>query len=350
MLLLNTNIPVSSSARFAGYRELTTVANSKFLQAVLKTRKRFEALRSFTLESGQEEIERLAQLQKESSDSPEHISSPARSTRNGSVDSLRSPSSARSPSLSDVPEEGGTFSIGDDDDSEDDDHDLQTTPSQSSPSAHDSRSPSMDSVDDAVPMQLRGMSEKARGKMPVGQTSFSRVNSMSSISSHTAPVVSTSSGFTPSAHWVSTTWDCTSSADFTDTKWQIDSWLPSLPLHTILTLLSSTESTTPPKTIPPQIDPFPPRIQLFEWSPLSLGWYESLLWSFIFASEMMVQKGTVGVWNGTGIKLFKVEKEAAKGPSLMKPMGAVDAVGSNLVSRIGSLNLRGASAAQGAGT
>ena len=64
---------------------------------------------------------------------------------------------------------------------------------------------------------------------------------------------------------------------------------------------------------------------------------------------MMVQKGTVGVWNGTGIKLFKVEKEAAKGPSLMKPMGAVDAVGSNLVSRIGSLNLRGASAAQGAG-
>ena len=57
---------------------------------------------------------------------------------------------------------------------------------------------------------------------------------------------------------------------------------------------------------------------------------------------MVVQKkGTVGVWNGTGIKLFKVEKEAAKGPSLMKPMGAVDAVGSNLVSRFGGLGLRG---------
>ena len=193
------------------------VANPKFLTAILKTRKRFEALRSFTLESGREEIERLSQLQKESSDGSEQISSPARSTRNGSVESLRSPSSARPPSLSDVPEEGGTFSIGDDDDSEDDDHTFQATPSQSSPSAHDSRSPSIDSVDDAVPMQLRGMSEKARGKMPVGQTSFSRVNSMSSISSRTAAIISTSSGFTPSAHWVNTKWADTSHGDSANT-------------------------------------------------------------------------------------------------------------------------------------
>ena len=56
---------------------------------------------------------------------------------------------------------------------------------------------------------------------------------------------------------------------------------------------------------------------------------------------MVVQKGTVGVWNGTGIRLFKVEKDVARGPSLTKPMGAVDAVGNNLVQRIGSLNLRG---------
>ena len=64
---------------------------------------------------------------------------------------------------------------------------------------------------------------------------------------------------------------------------------------------------------------------------------------------MTVQKGTVGVWNSTAIRLFKVEKEAAKGPSLMKPMGAVDAVGSNLVQRIGSLNLRGGTEGQRAG-
>jgi hypothetical protein len=56
---------------------------------------------------------------------------------------------------------------------------------------------------------------------------------------------------------------------------------------------------------------------------------------------MIVERGTVGVWNGTNIRLFKVEKEIQRGPSLMKPMGAVDAVGSSIVQRIGNLNLRG---------
>jgi hypothetical protein len=50
--------------------------------------------------------------------------------------------------------------------------------------------------------------------------------------------------------------------------------------------------------------------------------------------------GTVGVWNGTAIKLFRVQEGAAQGPTLLAPRGAVDAVGSNLVQRIGSLNLR----------
>ena len=65
------------------------------------------------------------------------------------------------------------------------------------------------------------------------------------------------------------------------------------------------------------------------------------MWSFTFASEMVVIKGTVGVWNGTAIKLFKVQETAAEGPTLLAPKGAVDAVGSSLVQRIGSLNLRG---------
>ncbi|MCJ1482216.1 hypothetical protein MMC06_002379 [Schaereria dolodes] len=296
--------------------------NQKFVHAILKSRKRFEALRSFTLESGQEEIERLNQRRKEILDGAEPSNSPTRTARNSSLESIRSPQSARVPSLSNVPEEGGTFAIGDDDDSDDEEQELQPTPSQSSPSNHHSRTPSVSSsIDDAVPLQVRGMSEKARGKMPAGQTTFSRQNSTTSLSSHSAAALSISTGFTPSAQW-------------------IDSWLPSLPLHTILTLLASTPTSTPPRSLPPQIDPSPPRIHLFGWSPLSLGWYESLLWSFIFASEMVVQKGTVGVWNGTGIRLFKVEKDVARGPSLMKPMGAVDAVGSNLVQRIGSLGLR----------
>ena len=56
---------------------------------------------------------------------------------------------------------------------------------------------------------------------------------------------------------------------------------------------------------------------------------------------MQVAKGTVGVWNGTAIKLFRVQEVAAHGPTFSSPRGAVDAVGSNIVSRIGSMNLRG---------
>lgn len=90
----------------------------------------------------------------------------------------------------------------------------------------------------------------------------------------------------------------------------------------------------------------PVRVHSFEWSALSMGWYESLLWGFIFASEMVVgtasgaTPGTVGVWNGTRIKLFKVQEAAAQGPTLLAPKGAVDAVGSNLVHRIGNMSFR----------
>jgi hypothetical protein len=89
------------------------------------------------------------------------------------------------------------------------------------------------------------------------------------------------------------------------------------------------------------IEPSPIRVHMFEWSPLALGWYESLLWSFIFSSEMQVAKGTVGIWNATAIKLFRVQETAPEGPTLTSPRGAVDAVGSNIVSRIGAMNLRG---------
>lgn len=94
-------------------------------------------------------------------------------------------------------------------------------------------------------------------------------------------------------------------------------------------------------------EPSPIPVHTFEWSALSMGWYESLLWGFIFSGEMVVgtasgaTPGTVGVWNGTGIKLFKVQEAAAQGPTLLAPKGAVDAVGSNLVQRIGNLSLRG---------
>jgi len=275
-------------------------------------------------------------------DSLENIS------RTNSIDSVRSPlATQRQPALSGVPEEEGTFAIGDDDDDETDD-DRNPTPAQSERSSSVERTVSRtasisSSVDDAVPMQVRGMSEKARGKMPAGTPTFSRQNSTTSLGSYgTAPFQSEGS-FQPTSQW-------------------IDSWLPELPLHTILTVIQQLEKhlssftpseTTGANTPPPtliqtiqkaeiaNIEPSRIRIHSFEWSPLSLGWYESLLWGFVFTSEMRVEKGTVGVWNGTAVRLFRVQEVGREGPTLTRPRGAVDAVGSNIVSRINNIGLRG---------
>lgn len=177
---------------------LILIANTNLIYAILKSRKRFEALRAFTLESGQEEIERVARRRKEIlSGNAGRISSPGRA---GSSDSgFRSPQS-RSLTLADVPEEEGTFTIGIDD--SDDENETELTPAPSSPSIHNSRTPSVTSeVDNSVPVQLRGMSERARGKMPMGQMSFSRQNSTTSLNSH-ATISRNGSTFSPTPHWV----------------------------------------------------------------------------------------------------------------------------------------------------
>ncbi|PVI05491.1 hypothetical protein DM02DRAFT_610769 [Periconia macrospinosa] len=318
--------------------------NPNLVYAIIRSRKRFQALRNFTLESGQEEIERQNQQRKEASEE---------SLRNNSMDGLRSPTLSRTPTLSNVPEENSAFAIGDDDDSEAENDQNPPRPQSPplSPSGASRSASIASSVDESVPLQLRGMSEKARGKMPIGQPAFSRQNSTTSLASLATPSLAPSEFFTPSSPW-------------------IESWLPELPLHTILMLISELGPKMPPSgssstdiasaldiirtTDIRGIEPSPIRIHSFEWSPLSLGWYESLLWSFIFAGEMLVSKGTAGVWNNTSIRLFKVQETAAAAPSLLAPRGAVDAVGSNLVQRIGNLNIRGAAsgttAAPGAGT
>ncbi|BAE63741.1 unnamed protein product [Aspergillus oryzae RIB40] len=324
--------------------------NSFLVYAILKHRRRFEAVQEFTLESGQQEIERQSERRKSEGGSYDFVSSPVLSA---TEDDPHTASGARSP-LGRIPEEHSPFAIGGDD--SDDEREEQKTPAQSSPSVQSSRRPSISSaVDESVPLQLRGMSEKARGKMPAGQPSFSRQNSMTSQSSMSAAFPTAPNGFTPTVAW-------------------LESWLPDLPLHTILTIISAImphipesalQSTSSPEArtlinnLPsfaeePMIqsiisEPPPTRVHSFEWSALSMGWYESLLWGFIFSSEMVVGSasgatpGTVGVWNGTGVKLFKVQEAAAQGPTLLAPKGAVDAVGSNLVQRIGNLSLRRAS-------
>lgn len=316
--------------------------NPELLFAIVKSRKKIEGLRSFTLESGQEEIERRKRKRKESGVS---IDSLDESSLRNSVDSTRSPTTTptRSQNLADVPEDG-TFAIGDDEDDDSDGEEPMTTPAQSTTSENPSQASSTINADDAVPVQLRGMSEKARGKMPASARSFSRQNSTTSLGAHSSAGQSQTGAFEPSAHW-------------------IDSWLPELPLHTILTVIQQLSSLLPRQTTIQEtsvqdtlqriqnaeivgIDPTDARVHSFEWSQLALGWYESLLWGIIFTSELQLAKGNMGTWTGTSIKLFRVQETAATGPSLTSPRGAVDAVGSNLVSRIGQINLRGA----GAGT
>lgn len=310
--------------------------NPELVFAILKNKKRVEALRTFTLESGQEEIERRNRRRK---DSGNHVDPFDASSVRSSTESLRSPSSAQPhhPALAEVPEDGA-FAIGDDDD-DSDDEDHQPTPSRSTSSETQSQTSSTPNVEDAVPTQLRGMSEKARGKMPAGVPSFSRQNSTTSLGGHSISGQSQTGAFEPTAHW-------------------IDSWLPELPLHTILAVIQQVSALLPRQDLASDvpasetlrrlsgieivgIEPSPPRVHSFEWSQLALGWYESLLWGIIFTSEMQVSKGTMGIWNGTAIKLFRVQETAPEGPTLTSPRGAVDAVGSNIVSRIGQINLRG---------
>jgi hypothetical protein len=250
---------------------------------------------------------------------------------------------SRVSTLSNVPEEDSAFAIGDDDDDDSDDEE-RPTPAPSSPSEIPSRASSVAShVEDDVPRQLRGMSEKARGKMPAGVNNFRRQNSTTSLGGYSMSGQSQSGAFEPGPEW-------------------IDSWLPELPLHSILSLIQQITALLPRQTLSSDVptsatlskiqqvrlvgvEQSPVRVHSFEWSPLALGWYESLIWSFIFSSEIQVAKGTVGIWNATSIKLFRVQETAPVGPSLTSPRGAVDAVGSNIVSRIGSINLRGAAPA-----
>ena len=361
--------------------------NANLIYAIWRSRKKIEALRQFTLEGGQAETERAAQRHKEAT-LEEGTDSLFRSSTTDDVALLTTPNT----------ESGmdGTFAIGDPDDS---DNDEPHAPSQSTQHRRTSRTPSVASssvTDDHVPIQLTGISEKARGKMPASALTFSRQNSTTNLSA--------SSSYSPGR------------GTFAPTPEWLESWLPDLPLHTLLTVikvLSShhiSDTTNPPSAVSsrrsslanddpisdatnsnstnsnstisdfrsqipststhPSIaaiiaSPCPIRVHLFEWSPLSLGWYMSVLWSLIFTAEMTIapasstaatltgqggMAGPVGVWNGTYVKLFQVATEGKReGPSLSAPRGAVDAVGTRLVQGVQGLNLSGLVGRVGAG-
>lgn len=172
------------------------------MYAVLRSHKRFDALRNFTLESGQEEIDRQNKVRKDRAENG--VESPVKSSFS---EELRV-QPRRIVNETETPTSPSQFEIGDDD--EDSDEEIKQS-SQSSvtplgavlpalPSGNDSIS---SPIEDAVPLQLRGMSEKARGKLPEG--AFQRQGSTTSLASHasTNNPVASNSGFTPSPVWVS---------------------------------------------------------------------------------------------------------------------------------------------------
>jgi hypothetical protein len=183
-----------SSRSILMYGIAKAVENPNFIFALFRAKRRFQTLREFTLEGGQQEIERLNHIRKDQPDGSIRDST--------SLEGHRSPV-MRSPSVGFVPEENSAFGIGDDDD---DDQDDTTRASQRRPitSLHSSRAGSISSLtDDTLPLQLRGMSEKARGKMPAGHASFSRENSMSSsLHNLASPIAGSSGQFLPTPQWV----------------------------------------------------------------------------------------------------------------------------------------------------
>ena len=87
-----------------------------------------------------------------------------------------------------------------------------------------------------------------------------------------------------------------------------------------------------------------PRRVSFKWTPQALGWYLSVLWGLIYTADAAVNRGSTGVWAGTSIKLFSVVSHREQ-VSLRSPKGAVDAAGDAIARRITSFSFGGGAAA-----
>jgi len=170
--------------------QLISQENPNFVYSILRSHKRFENLRSFTLESGQDEINSQNRSQKDVNEL----------TDTESVRSLSMDTSRRTSHEQGVPDPD-QFAIGDSDDEEGENQGSRTDRRQSQGS--NSRSPTESrgaSIDETLPIQLRGISEKARGKLPVG--TLSRQNSVLSISSQASNTAHPPGQFSPTPEWV----------------------------------------------------------------------------------------------------------------------------------------------------
>jgi hypothetical protein len=110
----------------------------------------------------------------------------------------------REPETPTTPASPGAFEIGDDSDEEGEEAgDKPTKKNEESTPTSPITSPSQEDAE-AVPLQLRGMSEKARGKLP--ENAFQRQGSTTSLANHVSGVatpIAGGAGFVPTHTWVS---------------------------------------------------------------------------------------------------------------------------------------------------
>ncbi|KAG8875367.1 hypothetical protein FRB97_005179 [Tulasnella sp. 331] len=279
-------------------------SNPNLAYAILRSHKTFENLGTFTLSKGLREIRRV----KEAKEEAERIQAGKGGDKGKGVErttSARSSIRAHSP--------GSRVSLTDD-------QSIEKAPLSRSTSEFVIRSSqdevadrpipipetpterSLSSLQIASPPSVSGISEKARGKMKAGQIHGD--DEFDPELERIAAVGVGRNGFVPTQEWVT-------------------SWQESLPLDTVLVVISellpkvrelqasSSQSKTTSaildylkmveiKTVLPSAPPLIPR--RFQWSDASLVWLSSLIWGEIFV------KGTspLGIWNSTNVKLFGV--------------------------------------------
>ncbi|OLL26340.1 Ubp5-interacting protein ftp105 [Neolecta irregularis DAH-3] len=223
--------------------------NPWLVSLIVRNHERFEALRDFTLDGALLEIEKIKNSQND-------IATKGVTSSIDSKDTIATgiPANQLEPSSS-------AFSV------VDDDGDKSLLPQEHSSSLPASSSlQSQESLQVVLPAHGRFLSEKARGKLPEGAGPRSPESDVVSLAFRTCKASGTSGPFTPSQEWV-------------------ESWLPRLPLYTILTLVAQLaprlKDTTDPTYLIAQLQELnesrvhptdTPSSQPFVWTAQATGW------------------------------------------------------------------------------
>ena len=183
---MSTNHP---SGRTSSKSLIARTANRRFVDIVLKSRSRFEALRDFTVDGALQELDRLNMERKDTG-----VKSP---DRYGSFDTSRPTGYASRVAPGENPNDSA-FAIGDDED------DDENTPRMSE-YTNDTETPTSESQT----AQSRGLSERAKGKQKTINVDTSTATSPSSSRNPLDPLVLSPTVSTAQPLYIDRTWAST---------------------------------------------------------------------------------------------------------------------------------------------